>query len=179
MLADAHAAHVLLVEALPVAQVDQPLREALLFLDVDHACRRELDERRAQFVDGGGAIVDDALDRGGRGDREERRRGTERRAVGIDPDARDPLLLADADRRGGAFQHHHDFVLLARALALRIEDRAEQQQFGAGEALAHLNLALRHLGHEDRIALRRQHQQRDKEEQPLHSCTTVKISSGR
>ena len=33
-----------------------------------------------------------------------------------------------------------------------IEDRAEQQQFGAGEAVGDLDLALRHVGHQHRLA---------------------------
>ncbi len=59
------------------------------------------------------------------------------------------------DRLGRPLEHDDDVVIAPGAAPVGFEDRAVEQQFGAGEALPHLDLVLGDLGHQDRIALAR------------------------
>ena len=81
-----------------------------------------------------------------------------------------PTLLFSRSRIGrvGPLQHDDHVVVARGAHPLRVEHRAEQEQFGAGETLAHLDIVLAHFGHQDRLALgrrRRRAQQRRKEDE--------------
>src|SRR3546814_6889083 len=107
-----------------------------------------------EFVDRTGARIDRLADRFGRGNRIKRRRRAEAHARGVDPDSRDLLLLAQQDRLGGAFDdddHFGGLVLRVGNAPAGIEDSTEQQQFGAGEAVGDLDIALRHIGHPRRL----------------------------
>ena len=60
--------------------------------------------------------------------------------------------------------------------AVRVDDRAEQQQLGAGEAVADLDMALRDVGDEARLGLaeqQRRGQSEDEGGEALHSICTV------
>lgn len=94
------------------------------------------------LVNGRGALVHDLVNRARGGDGVEAGCGAEAGSVGIDPDARHLLLFAHDDGLVGAFQHHEDVGGFLRLLAAGVDDRAEQQQVGAGEAILDLHLAL-------------------------------------
>src|SRR5690606_7337921 len=99
-VADRYPVAVFLVEPLADAQIDETEGKARLFLRVDRPARRELKEPEAEFVDRRRSLIDDLIDRPGAGDGEERRRGTKRGALGVDPNAELLRLLAHQDRLG-------------------------------------------------------------------------------
>src|SRR3546814_9256787 len=70
-----------------------------------------------------------------RTDRIKARRGAQADAVGIEPDTGHPPLFAQDDGPHRPLQHDDDIgAVVGQALA-GIKDRAEQQQFLAGEAV--------------------------------------------
>ena len=79
--------------------------------------------------------------------------------------------LSDKDCRGALnlLLDHHSRL----AMEALIEYGAEQKQFGAGKALAHLNLVLANLGHEDGIALSHERKRESQEQQHSHSGYSV------
>ena len=75
-----------------------------------------------------------------------------------------------------ALQDHGDVGRARRGLAAGIEDRAEQEQLGAGEGIADLDLLLRHVGHESRLRLAEEQggeQPQQDDPRPPHSICTV------
>ena len=171
----------LAVELVAALEVDQPGGETGLRGGVDQAAGRKLERTQPELVDGGGARIDDLVKRARRGDRVVAGHRAEGGAFGIDPDPGDAALLAQQHRAGGALDDDDDVVVGAGAHPGGVEDGAEQQQFGAGEVLPHLDLALRDVGDEDGVARGSEQQQPGEQQQPLrvHSGVTVKISSGR
>ena len=129
------------------------------------AAGRELEIVEAELVDGGGALVDELGQRPRRGDRVESGGHAEADPADIHPDAGDLLLLAYHQRLHRPLHHHGDVGMLGRSPPARIEDGAEQEQLRAGEAVAYLDPALRHvrdqprLGGADRERRREQHKQ--------------------
>ena len=75
--------------------------------------------------------------------RRRRKMGAERKRLefGVHPDAGDLLLFAHQDRLDGAAEDDSDVGCCVGHAAARIDDRAEQQQLRAGEAVADLRPA--------------------------------------
>ena len=155
-LADLDARGMLGVEALAPAQVEQPGFEPPLLFGQRAAAGRQLQVLQAEFVDRGGALIDQVARSGAT--RRPRRRtapsgsGWNRRSSRCRRSSASRARTIGCDR---ALEHDDDVGRARRRAAAGIEDRAEQQQLGAGEAVADLDLARRDIGHQHRLGRRR------------------------
>ena len=119
-----------------------------------------------------------------RGDRVEGRRRAEAVRIRVHPDAGDLLLLAHQDRLDRPAQARPRCRPAGRRAAAGIDDRAEQQQLGAREAVADLDLARRDVGHQQRLvgarsAAARAARAGSEGSRAPHRYSIEKISSGR
>jgi hypothetical protein len=163
------------IEPFPPPPVEETAFEALHRLGIGAAARRELQVAEAELIDRRRPLIDELGERARGGDSVERRRRTEAHPLDIHPDAGDLLLLAHHDRLRRALDHHRDVGARLRPLPARINDRPEQQQLGAGETVADLDLALRDVRHQARLRLAeqqgRQQRQSDRRPPPHSNCT--------
>ncbi len=140
------------------------------------AARRQLQILQAKLVDRRGALIDQLVDRPRRGDRVEGRRRAEADPADVHPDARHLALLAQDDALERPLDHDRDVGAGLGRPAVGIDDGAEQQQLGAGEAVADLDMALRDVGNETRLGLAEQQRRGQSESEggeALHSICTV------
>ena len=104
-----------------------------------------------KLVDSGGSLIEQ-LGNWPRGrDRIKGGRGAKPVGIGVHPDARNFLLLANEDWLNRPPQHDRDIDLVIGGAATGVNHGAEQQQLRTGEAVADLDLPRRHVRNQHRL----------------------------
>ena len=125
-LADLDPVRIFRVKAAATLQVEQPGLEPPFLVGQAAAAGRELEILEPELVNRSRALIDQFADRARRGHRIITRRRAEAIGIGVGPDPRDLLFLADDDRLDRALEHDNHIGRTLGHAAAGIEDRPEQ-----------------------------------------------------